>query len=90
MIRHTELGIRPFERSRRLKMLIDTKQVTFAGNNKLKIYGKLNCSSGNRMNIENRVFFASEARAIANGFRPCGHCLKEKYAAWKGAAPNDL
>ena len=33
--------------------------------------------------VNNRVFFADETTAIAAGFRPCGTCLPEKYAAWK-------
>ncbi len=35
------------------------------------------------MKRENRVFFSSEKEAIANGFRPCGHCMKQKYQKWK-------
>jgi methylphosphotriester-DNA--protein-cysteine methyltransferase len=57
--------------------LIRKGEIPFAGNLKLKIYGKLNCRSGKRMKKENRVFFASEKEAIASGFRPCGHCLKK-------------
>ena len=35
-----------------------------------------------------RVFFADEETAIAAGYRPCGHCLRERYAAWRrGPAP---
>ncbi|HZY39176.1 MAG TPA: Ada metal-binding domain-containing protein [Mucilaginibacter sp.] len=83
MIRHTELGVRPFERSRRLKLLLAAGSIIFAGNLKLKIYGKLNCVSGKRMRVENRVFFASEAEAVTQGFRPCGHCLKEAYRNWR-------
>jgi len=83
MIRHTELGIHPFERSRQLKRLLDAGRVTLAGNLKLKIYGKINCASGKRMKVENRVFFESELEAIANGFRPCGHCMRREYKAWK-------
>ena len=30
-----------------------------------------------------RVFFKDEAVAIAAGYRPCGACLREKYAEWK-------
>jgi hypothetical protein len=83
MIRHTELGIRPFERSRQLKMLLDAKRISLAGNLKLKIYGKLNCASGKRMKVENRIFFESEAEAIANGFRPCRRCMREAHEQWK-------
>jgi len=49
--------------------------IAFAGNRRLKIYGRLNCASGKRMKRENRVFFASKAEALAAGYRPCGHCL---------------
>jgi methylphosphotriester-DNA--protein-cysteine methyltransferase len=83
MIRHTELGQRPFERTRSLKQLLDEKQIVFAGNNNLKIYGGLSCSSGKRMKVENRVFFKSEQEAIELGFRPCGNCMRKVYLDWK-------
>jgi methylphosphotriester-DNA--protein-cysteine methyltransferase len=54
-----------------------------AGNRKLRIYGLLSCTSGKRMKQENRVFFASEEQAKQSGFRPCGHCMREKYLNWK-------
>jgi methylphosphotriester-DNA--protein-cysteine methyltransferase len=57
--------------------------ICFAGNNKLKIYGKLGCSSGKRMKKENRIFFQSEKEALDQGFRPCGHCMKDAYKKWK-------
>lgn len=59
-----------------LKSKIRRKTIKFGGNNKLKIYGTLQCKSGKRMKRENRVFFASENEAIENRFRPCGHCMK--------------
>ena len=83
MIPHTSLGDTAFKRSRQLKMLLDKNQAVLAGNSKLKIYGTLNCSSGKRMKIENRVFFSSEAEAIDLGYRPCGHCMAAAYKRWK-------
>ena len=52
-----------------------------------RIYGRLDCSSANRhLKIggyaDHRVFFADESVAIAAGFRPCGKCLKQRYATW--------
>jgi methylphosphotriester-DNA--protein-cysteine methyltransferase len=35
------------------------------------------------MKAENRVFFSSEEEAITCGYRPCAHCLPEKYKRWK-------
>jgi methylphosphotriester-DNA--protein-cysteine methyltransferase len=67
-----------------LPHLFKNKTFLFAGNRKLKIYGTLHCSSGKRMKKENRVFFKNEEDAINFGFRPCGHCLRNKYAHWKG------
>jgi len=61
---------------------------TFGGYRLKKIYGRLDCWSANA-NLakggyrEHRVFFADEAAAIAAGYRPCGHCLRERYAAWR-------
>ena len=62
---------------------IKNREVVFAGNKKLKIYGVLSCSSGKRMKEENRFFFSSEQEALNNGYRPCGHCMIEKYEIWK-------
>ncbi|RYD70094.1 MAG: metal-binding protein [Sphingobacteriales bacterium] len=76
MINHSELS------SASIKILIKNKEICFGGNRRLKIYGKLNCKSGKRMKKENRVFFNSEKDSLENGFRPCGHCLKEKYKIW--------
>lgn len=56
----------------------------------MKIYVRLDCPTANRyvklgtyQNV--RVFFKDEATAIAAGYRPCGHCMKEKYKRWKAA-----
>lgn len=58
-------------------------RLNFGGNRKLKIYGTLSCVSGKSMKKENRAFFETEEVALAQGYRPCGHCLKEKYKKWK-------
>ena len=60
----------------------------FGGHKKLKLYGKLDCQSAlefiaKGQYVNERVFFADEATAIAAGFRPCAKCLKEKYDEWK-------
>lgn len=62
---------------------IKQQKIRFGGNQKLKIYGLLNCKSGKRMKRENRIFFISENEAIKNDFRPCGHCMKTEYKKWK-------
>ena len=43
----------------------------------------LNCKSGKRLKVKHRVFFSSETEAIQQGYRPCGHCMREKYKDWK-------
>ena len=85
MILYPALGDIAFTRSRKLKVLIDNKQVQFGGNSKLKIYGTLHCKSGKRMKPHNRVFFGSAAEAIGLGYRPCGHCMPDAYKKWKAA-----
>lgn len=85
MIAHADLGKIAFARSRKLKELIDAGKVRFGGNRRLKIYGTLSCSSGKRMKAENRVFFESQSEAINAGYRPCGHCMRAEYSAWKQA-----
>ena len=82
MIRHTSLGDIAFKRSRKIKTLIGEREISFAGNIKLKIYGLLTCTSGKRMKLENRVFFHSEKEAVRLGYRPCGHCMKKQYDVW--------
>ena len=76
MLRHIDLS-----RSQ-LKERILSSEIVLGGNIKLKIYGTLVCSSGKRMKKQNRVFFKNENEAIQAGYRPCGHCLREKYIAW--------
>jgi methylphosphotriester-DNA--protein-cysteine methyltransferase len=83
MVQHLTLANTKFARSRILKQKINSGEIRLGGNLKLKIYGTLNCSSGKRMKTENRVFFQNEIEAIANGFRPCGHCMRKKYIEWK-------
>ncbi|MGC1240004.1 MAG: Ada metal-binding domain-containing protein [Chryseosolibacter sp.] len=65
------------------KRLVRARSICFGGNLRLRIYGKLTCASGKRMKKSNRVFFSSEAEALHFGFRPCAHCMRMEYAAWK-------
>jgi hypothetical protein len=78
---HPEIDL--VARGAAIRSLIRSGQIRLGGNKVLKIYGTLSCSSGKRMKTANRVFFQSEAAAILAGYRPCGHCLKEKYKQWK-------
>jgi methylphosphotriester-DNA--protein-cysteine methyltransferase len=57
---------------------IRCRDICFAGNNKLKIYGTLKCGHGKKLKRENRVFFKSEKEAADNGFRACKHCMKKE------------
>lgn len=66
---------------------------SLGGHRGLRIYGRLDCWSALKhlragAYSSHRVFFLDEAAAIAAGFRPCGHCMKERYRVWKaGGAP---
>ncbi|AWH83683.1 metal-binding protein [Flavobacterium album] len=66
-----------------LRAMIRKKQITFAGNSKAGIYGKLNCRSGKKLLRKNRVFFTDEAEALYHNYRPCGHCMKQEYSIFK-------
>jgi len=66
-----------------LRRKIHYGAIKLGGNMRLKIYGLLSCLSGKRMKHSNRIFFVSEAEAIENGYRPCGHCMKNEYKNWK-------
>jgi len=79
MWRHRELE------SSELHQKLKQHEILFAGNAQLKIYGRLTCGSGKRMLKRNRVFFVDEQEAIAQGYRPCGHCMKQAYKKWKDA-----
>lgn len=79
MWRHLELT------QTELHQKLKQHQIVFAGNAQLKIYGRLTCASGKRMLKKNRVFFVDEQEAIAQGFRPCGHCMQQAYKKWKDA-----
>ena len=68
---------------RELLKKIRNRSIQFAGNARLKIFGRLNCPSGKRMKKENRVFFETETEALAYGFRPCGNCMPIRYREWK-------
>jgi len=80
MIQHSAIS------DKELKTQIKQGSICFGGNKKLKIYGTLQCSSGKRMKRENRVFFSAEVDALKNGFRPCGHCMKQAYQKWKNGS----
>ena len=58
-----------------LRNKIKNVEICFGGNQKLKIYGMLKCSSGKRMKRENRVFFLSENEARQNGANKAGPLL---------------
>jgi methylphosphotriester-DNA--protein-cysteine methyltransferase len=61
---------------------------TVAGHRGTRIYGRLDCPSALR-SIANggyvtyRVFFTTEADAVAAGYRPCAVCMPARYRAWK-------
>lgn len=77
MIKHSYLN------KKELVLKIKNKEIAFGGNRRLKIYGTLQCKSGKRMKTQNRMFFKNEIEAIENGYRPCGHCMNDKYKLWK-------
>nr|BFF35479.1 hypothetical protein BACT7_03410 [Tenacibaculum mesophilum] len=77
MIKHSDIN------KKELFLKIKNKEITLGGNRRLKIYGTLQCKSGKRMKNQNRVFFKSEKEAIENDYRPCGHCMTDKYKLWK-------
>ena len=76
MISHKHIG------DQTLLHLIRRGEIRLAGNRKLKIFGTLRCKSGQTMKRDNRVFFDSPEDALANGFRPCGLCMRTEYLNW--------
>ncbi len=60
---------------------------TLGGHRKLKIYGKLDCSSALRyiakgQYVQYRVFFKDEKTALAAGYRPCSVCMEKEYSEY--------
>ncbi len=77
MIHNTEIN------KKELHIKIRQQEICFGGNKKLKIYVKLECTSGKKMKQSKRVFFAAAKEAVKEGYRPCGHCMKMEYKKWK-------
>jgi len=71
MIQHADIN------DEALRQLIGKRKIDLGGNSNLKIYGRLMCVSGERMQKKNRVFFVSEEEAIQQGSRPCGQLYKK-------------
>lgn len=86
-MKHPDLGKDMAARQAAVRRLIRNGTITLGGNRPAKIYGMLSCASGKRMKVANRVFFQNEAEAIAAGYRPCAHCMREKYLKWKTKDP---
>ena len=64
------------------------EQGQLGGHARTRVYGRLDCPvalSLLRRGFEprHRVFFADEETAVAAGFRPCGACMRDRYAVWK-------
>lgn len=83
MLYHNNLGNDKIEIRKNLGRLIRSGEITLGGYKKTGIYGTLHCRSGKKMKMENRVFFKDEKQALSEGYRPCAHCLPEKYKSWK-------
>lgn len=84
MIKHSDLRVNPFQRSKNLFLKIKSEEIRLGGHRKLKIFGRLDCRAGKRMKVENRVFFRNENEAIVLGYRPCAVCMRSEYLIWKG------
>jgi methylphosphotriester-DNA--protein-cysteine methyltransferase len=63
--------------------LIRKGAIRLGGNKKLRIYGKLDCVSGMKMQRKNRIFFSDSREAESLHFRPCAHCMRDQYQQWK-------
>jgi len=89
MLRHIELGKDAHARQAAVRRLIRNGSIQFGGYGPArardKIYGRLSCSSGKKMKVENRVFFQNEQEAIKAGYRPCARCMHAAYLKWKNA-----
>jgi len=67
---------------------VSARKGTLGGHRKTKVYGRLDCRAALAAlarggYVQQRVFFASGADAVAAGYRPCAVCLPAEYAKWK-------
>ena len=83
MVSHAQILLDEIDGPAVIRSLIRGRAIQYGGNRKLKIYGRLNCRSGKTMKTNNRVFFSGKQDALLNGYRPCGHCMREEYLEWK-------
>ena len=84
MIRHDAIDDAALHR------MIRDGRLTFAGNRRLRIFGRLDCRAGRRLARAHRVFFASRGEAERCGYRPCAHCLRAAYDVWKSAVNSGI
>ena len=66
------------------KEYLSEEKGNLGGNKSTKVYGRLDCPTALRyiakgQYVKNRVFFKDEATALAAGYVPCGHCMREKF-----------
>jgi len=64
----------------------------YGGHRSGKLYGRLDCRAALQAiarggYVNQRVFFADAATAVAAGYRPCAVCMPEEYAIWKKVLP---
>ena len=75
-----------------LHPMLKSGEIKWGGNLRDKIYGKLTCGGGKRLLRTNRVFFDSEEEARAQGYHPCGNCMRaayKQYMAEQAATPEN-
>lgn len=70
------------------KLSLSSVPGAFGGHRGGKLYGRLDCRAALQAiarggYVKHRVFFLSEATAVAAGYRPCAVCMPEGYAIWK-------
>ena len=70
------------------KVIFSETSGQFGGHKKMKIYGKLDCSSALRyiekgQYVKYRVFFADKETTESAGYRPCAVCMRKEYLEWK-------
>ena len=84
MIRHEDIDDAALHR------MIRDGRLTFAGNRRRRIFGRLDCRAGRRLARTNRVFIASRGEAERCGYRPCARCLRAAYEVWKSTVNSGI
>lgn len=85
MIKNIDLGTTALDRIVAVNAKVRAGEINLIGHSRRKTYSLLSCATAQRIKVKYRVYFKNEDEAKKEGYRPCGHCLGDKYRVWINA-----